>query len=216
MRSVSELIEEVRFRTNKINSNRFTDDVLIRYFDAAQREIQRTIFNSYPQDPIISKTLEIPVVQGQRVYAMPTDMLTPVSVFAVTPFRQSGQRGEPLSRLSPIEASNEYGYLLQGGNIEINPASIVGGFVNGTLCILYANLLPRLSDVSDTSELPTICEEYMLLYVERAIQRADSSKDVSLAMSFNAEEKQAIKELFANSSRDVRYVPTANADYINY
>ena len=216
MRSLGELIDEVKFRTNKANSTRFSDESLIRFFDAAQREVQRTIFNSYPQDPIVSKVFSIPVVQGQRTYTMPTDMLTPVSVFSVVPFRVNGQRGEPLSRLSQVEASHEYGYLLQGGNIEINPASIIGGFVNGTLCITYANLLPRLTDVSDVSELPTICEEYLLRYVERSIHKTDGSDELVVSSSFTQDEKQEIRELFANSSRDVKYVVTTNGDYINY
>jgi len=216
MRSLTELMEEVRFNTNKVNSTRFTDAALIRFFDSAQRQIQTIIFNAYPQDAIFSKEKLIDVTSSVSTYTLPSDMLTPNSVYAVIPIRSNSTYADPLRRLSPSERSKDYGYVLKGNQIEIVPQSIVAQLSYKQIFIHYCPILPRLTQATDVSKLPTICEEYMTMFVERKINYVDSSKDIQNSNVFTAEEKTSIAQLFADAARDVKPVTIGNSDYINY
>lgn len=216
IRTIAELITEVRFNANKINSNRFTDEALIRFFDSAQRQIQMAIYNAYPQDAIFSKTKRIPVSLTQFEYSLPTDMLTPTSILVVKPERQNGTSGDPLRRLSLGETSHDYGYFIANGKLNIAPPSLLKNFANGNLAVTYANKLTRITSVGDTPSLPEICEEFMTLFVERKIHYVDSSEQVRDSQIFTEQEKQDIAKLFADSSRDAKHPPILNDDYMNY
>lgn len=217
MRPLNELIAEVKFDTNVDKSSRFTDERLLRMFDAAQRQIQMVIFNAYPQDPIFSecKTYDIDGTTAQ--FKLPLNkMLTPNSVFSVSIVEVTNRRSDPLPRLSLQERNKEYGYYLLDGFLYVEPASTISNYTSGELQFIYAPILKRLTAVTQVSELPTICEEYMIMWVERKINYVKSSKDVTNSNVFTKEERREIAELFADSARDPKRPPTSNEEYIAY
>lgn len=216
IRTVAELITEIRFNANKVNTNRFTDEALIRFLDSAQRQIQMVIYNAYPQDPIFSKTRRISIVQGQTEYSMPKDMLTPNSIFSVIPERLNGTYGDPLRRLSLGETTHDYGYFIVNGKLGLAPPSLLKNFPQGNIRFTYAPKLTRLTAVGDTPSVPEICEEFLTLFAERKIHYVDSSEQVRDSQVFTQQERQDIAQLFADSARDVKHPPILNDDYMNF
>lgn len=215
-RSIADMITEVRFNTNKQNSNRFDDASLIRFFDSAQRQLQMVIFNAYPQDPVWSKTKRITLVQGQSEYSKPKDMLTPNSIFSIIPERQNGTYGDPLRRLSIGETTHDYGYFLINDKIALAPPSLLKNYPSGAIRFTYAQKLRRIEAVSDIPDIPEICEEYMTLFVERKIHYVDSSKEIANSQVFTQQERTDIATLFADSARDVKHPPILNDDYMSF
>jgi hypothetical protein len=213
MRPLSELIAEVKFHTNNTKGDHFTDESLIRMFDSAQREIQRTIFNAYPTDAIFAKE-KVYTIGTSAEFTLPSDIFTPNSIYRVQLLKSGLGRSEPLTRLSPSENTREVGYELNGNKLKIEPASTIPNYQY--LSLLYCPILQRLTSVSDVSGLSTICEEYMTMFVERKIHYVMASKSVQNSAVFTAEEKKDIAALFAGSARDVKRIPTLNSEYINY
>jgi len=214
MRVLSELIDEVKFNCNIEKSAKFTDASLIRLFDAAQRQIRMVIHNAYPQDPIMAKIQLYNITSGTTFLTLPTDMLTPNAVHNVTPIRTNGAYGESLQRISLIERSTTYGYYLTNDKLYMNPSDYFERYVGSQLELTYAAILTRLTATTDVSELPTICEEYLIQWVEKKINHIISSKDLGNSQVFTNQQKQEIIALFADGQRDPKVPAAVNADYL--
>lgn len=217
MRQVSELAAEAKFDTNTDKNNRFTDEAMVRMFDAAQRQIQMVIYNAYPQDPIFSECKTYTVDGTDASFKLPSNkMLTPNSIFSFSVLRSDGTRSKPLKRLSLQEITNQFGYYLREGNINLAPSSYSSRLQGSQLELVYAPILKRITSLDQTSQLPTICEEYMLMWVERKIHYIQSSKEISNSNVFTSEERRDIAALFADSARDPKTPPVGNEEYLAY
>jgi len=215
MRIIKELIEEVKFLTNTEKSQRFTDKNMIRLFDAAQRQIQNVIFNAYPQDPIFADCIEYDR-NDQQKYKLPLNkMLTPNSIHALLSLSDQANFSEPLPRVGIIERQKTRGYYLLDGFAYLTN-SLGQASRNGGITIVYAKLLPRITSVDQASELPTICEEYLVQWVERKMYHILSSQDVANSQILTANQRNDIASLFADAARDPKYVAILNDEYLAY
>lgn len=208
MRKLSELIDEVKFNTNTEKSSKFTDSALVRLFDASQRQIQMVIFNAYPTDPIFADV--VTYGSGETKYKLPTTkMLTPNSIHAVMALSDQGNYSDVLPRVGIIERQKTRGYYLLDGYLY--PTSTSSG-----IQLVYAKLLNRLTSVDQVSELPTVCEEYLLQWVEKKINHIISSKDIANSQIFTAQQRKDISDLFADSARDPKLPAILNDEYLAY
>lgn len=86
MRSVKDLIEEIRFNTNNIDNNRYTDKSIIRFINSAIRQVQRVIFTSNPTAEHFTKVKVYavdPVNLKEVVLKLPSDIYATNSVTTV-------------------------------------------------------------------------------------------------------------------------------------
>jgi hypothetical protein len=221
MRPVGELIEEVRLTANKPDQDRFSDEVLIRFFNSAQRYIQKEVFLANPENNYFDKQFEIPLVDGQEVYLISdyvTDAWAKNSISGVLRVRSDGSsssRGlKPLRKLTWKERNSGYGYYVFNGFIGVSP--IPRASSDRTLLVAYQARIPDLVNSSSVSELPTFCEDYLMLFVERKIQYADSSTERGAAIFFSQEEREQMREVFAELNGDASFPPITDDSYVNY
>jgi len=215
-RTVEELIEEVRDNTNNQNKTRFTDKMLIRFFDSASRTIQMLIYNAYPQDAVFYDCDEIEVTAGKSTYRLPSGMLSPHAIYSIVPLRADGSKSDPLHRLSLQEVATEYGYILRGKNFQINPLSIINLSSLTSIRVNYAKKWDRLTSIDQVPECPEILEDFLTAFVERKIHYVDSSKDVMNSNIFTQEEKDDMVKLYMDQARDPKYPPTGSDTYLSY
>jgi len=102
-RRVKELIDEVRFNTNNTDDNRFDDSRLIKFFNSAQRQIQKIIYNSNPVNSPFAEEYQIPLAAGVNAYDLPEDIFAVASVRNVTPVTFNGKATQALKHISLIE-----------------------------------------------------------------------------------------------------------------
>lgn len=215
MRPLSELISEAKFEANVEKSQRFTDEAMIRIMDTAQRQIQMVIYNAYPQDPIFADCLVYDRNEDNK-YKLPLKkMLTPNSIHALMAKSSSGLSASPLARIGILEKRVARGYYIIDGFAHIANGQNAGGVKNG-IELYYARILPRLTALDQTSELPTMCEEFMVQWAVRKIHFINSSQDIANSQVFTAQQRQDIADLFADAARDPKYIPTLNSDYLAY
>ena len=55
MRTLGEMIDEVRHNTNNPDDSRHSDTAIIRFFNTAQRQVHRLIFNADPNTKIVTR-----------------------------------------------------------------------------------------------------------------------------------------------------------------
>ena len=215
MRPVSELIEEVRFYANIEKSSRFTDERMVLLFDAAQRQIQMVIFNAYPQDQIFSDVKRYSRNDEQR-YKLPLNkMLTPNSIHALLALSNTGTYSDPLPRVNVLERQKTRGYYLQDGFINLTN-TFGQSSADAGIELVYAKILPRLVATTQVSELPTICEEFMVQWVHRKVDYINSSKDVANSQVFTQQQRSDIASLFADAARDPKYPTILNDEYMAF
>lgn len=216
MRALSELIDEVVFNANIEKSQKFTEAALIRLFNAAQRSIRMVLHNAYPTEPLLAKIQEYTITAGTTYLDLPSDMLTNNAIHNVTPIRYGQTYGRTIDRISLQERGYTQGYYIVNDKLYMNPTSFFDSNVGSKIELTYAANLTALTATTDVSELPTVCEEYMILWVERKINHIKSSKDMPNSKLFSDEERQDIIDLFADSARDPKTPPMSNPDYLAY
>ena len=97
-RPLSDLIKEVRFITNNANDTRFSDEVMLNFFNSAQRQLQKVIFRANPINNPFTTTYEIPISINQGVYDLPEDIFALSSITDITPVVTGGSLGQPLRK----------------------------------------------------------------------------------------------------------------------
>lgn len=214
MRTLRELIDEVKFTANINRSTRYTDDILINYFNSAQRSIQRIIFNSNPEGYPFAAETTITVNGTTNEYELPNDVLVSGSVIDVSPILGDGSLAKPLKKVDLKERSNSIGYVIKGNKLIFTPIFAIRNY--GEVFVTYSQIVPRMESVNDSPSLPEACEEWLMLYVERKIAYADSSSDVRTSGIFTEEERGDISELFADKSSDISYPVISSDIYYNY
>ena len=215
MKTVKELIDIIRVEANIEKSVRFTDAFLTHILDTAQRQIQMVIFNAYPQDAIFADSISYDQNDEQR-YKLPlTKMLTPNSIHAALTLSDRGVFSEPLPRVGIIEKQKTRGYYLLNGYLYVTNSLGQGAAQKG-LQVVYARILPRLTDLEQVSELPTMCEEYLIQWAVRKVHFINSSQDMSNSQVFTQQQRSDIAALFADAARDPKYVPILNDEYLAF
>lgn len=216
MRALSELIADATLYANVEKSAKFTDAVFIRLFNAAQRQLRMIIHNAYPTEPILAKIVEYTITSGQTYITLPSDMLTPNSIHNLTPIRAGRSYGDSIERIGLNERSNTHGYYVVNDKLYMNPSSYFESYVGSILELTYAAEVAEFTATTDISELPTVCEEYLILWVERKINAIKSSKDLAASKIFSDEERQDIVDLMADAARDAKMPAITNSDYTVY
>lgn len=211
------MIEEVRDNTNNnVNKSRFTDKMLLRFFESASRTIQATIYNAYPQDMIFYDLKDISTSTTTTLYPLPSNMLAAHSIYSIVPLRSDGTKSDPLHRLSPQEVSTEYGYIIRGNSFQLTPTTLIDLSSITVLRVNYARKWKRLTDVDQTPEMHEILEDFMTLFVERKIHYVDSSTDLNNSNIFTTSEKEEMAKLYGDAARDPKQIPTGSDTYISY
>jgi len=213
MRTAAELIDEIRFNTNRINKNRFTDASLLRLLNTAQRQIQRTIFLSNPVCQHFTEDHTFAYDSDTEIYALPAWVYTTNSVSTVFPMIGDSYLA-PIVKMDEKERQYKSGYFVKGSNIII-PSGSVGASTASIRVVLWRKLT-ELALVADIPELPDACEDFLTLFVERKMHYIDSSEDIKNSGVFTSEEKTEIAGLFGDNSKDVSYPPVTDTSYFTY
>jgi len=80
MRRISQLIHDIRFNTNNIDTNRYSDMRLIKFFNDAQDAIQAIIFTIDTDAKYFVKEAFQNMIYGQELYNLPSDIYSENSV----------------------------------------------------------------------------------------------------------------------------------------
>lgn len=211
-RVLRELIDEVRFTKNQKSTGRYSDKRLELFFNSAQREIQRTIFLSNPENDTLSEQATVTIVGGQESYDLPEDIYSVNSVNAVLLVRNDGGKPIPLRKLTYKERNKERGYIIFKNKLLVSP---VPQSADSSLLVNYQRKLPNFDGMESSSELPESCEDYLMLFVERKIDYCESSSDISTSQIFTQTEKAEIAELFSEVNQDTSYPPIVDDTYIS-
>lgn len=212
-RAVKELIDEVRFNTNNTDDNRFDDARLIKFFNSAQRQIQKIIYNSNPTNSPFAEECQLPLAVGVNAYDLPEDIFAVASVRNVIPVTFSGQSTKALRRMSIKEVNSQRGYYLRKNVISFAPTQLPAEYL--TIVVTYDKALEDITSVNDTILLPATCEDFLMAFVERKINYVDSSKDIGNSQIFTAEEKEEIISLFKEDIKEVKYPVIVDETYYN-
>ena len=207
MRTAAELIEEIRFNTNRINKNRFTDASILRLLNTAQRQVQRTIFLANPACQHFTEDHDLTYSSDVETYALPAWAYTTNSVSTVFPMI-GDHYNAPIVKIDEKERQYKAGYYVKGSNLIITKGSM-GSAVSKARVVLWRKIT-ELTAVGDTPALPDACEDFLTLFVERKIHYIDSSKDIINSGVFTKEEKIEIAGLFGDNSKDVSYPPVTD------
>lgn len=148
MRRVEHLINDIRFNSNQLDTNRFTDLRLLKLLNNAQRAIQNTIFTSDMTDHLLKKTEVIDLVAGQEEYSLPIDIYAQSSISSVkmainNSFNNSNNSYFNLNQISDKETRRQLGYTVYNDKLVISP--IPQNSITGGLKIFYQRKLPTLS-----------------------------------------------------------------------
>lgn len=208
-RSIPDIFEEVRFNTNR-DANRFTDPVLINYLNNAIRVVQRIIYLSLPTSDVFSKRKEYPI--GSGVFNIPNDCYATNSINSIFVKRSVGNNSvSKLRKLSEVERGLERGYYIENNQIVLSMMSSYT--VSDIFQLSYFARVPRITSVKDTIQLPDECEDFVLRYIEKRINMADSSSDEQASTAISDAEKADLTALFADTSSDYE-VPPFTYNYV--
>jgi hypothetical protein len=212
-RRVKDLIDEVRFNTNNTDDNRFDDSRLIKFFNSAQRQIQKIIYNSNPVNSPFAEEYQIPLAAGVNAYDLPEDIFAVASVRNVTPVTFNGKATQALKHISLKEINTQRGYYLRKNVISFAPSQLASDYL--TIVVTYDKALEEITSVNDNIPLPATCEDFLMAFVERKINYVDSSKDISNSQIFTQEEKEELEGMFRQDLKEVLYPAIVDETYYN-
>lgn len=151
-RTLSDLLADVRSRTNMENSTFVTDSELTEYLNQALAELWARICQGAGQ-PFYRSTTSIPVVTGTAYYNLPGDFFVLQGVEAtingwtgrIDPFMPAEHARLNNTGFAGIWYGSPVRYRVQGNTIEFLPP--VNTF---TATLFYTPSCPRLVNLSDT------------------------------------------------------------------
>lgn len=217
MRNVEELIAEIRFNTNNIDNNRYTDESIIRFLNSAIRQVQRIIFTSNPTAEHFTKVKNYevsPSTQEEIVLKLPSDIYATNAVTAIYPLRNDGRRRESIVRIDEREHPYKSGYYVRDNKVHISAGSL--GSSTSSIDIVYTKRVSSVSAITDTPDLPDTVEDFLTTFSERKVFYVDSSKSVGDANVLSNEEKGDIASLFANNNKSIKYPAITDDTYTTY
>ena len=200
-RKLSKLIDEVRFNTNCTDTNRFSDARLLLFFNSAQRQIQKIIYNSNPTNSPFQEQVGLTLQNNVSSYELPDDIFAVASVRNVTPINFNGKATVPLKRISEKERNSQRGYYLIKNFIHFAPSTLPAEF--STVAVTYDKALEEIVTATVTIEIPGTCEDFLMAFVERKINYVDSSKDIANSQIFTKEEKEELESMFKEDIKDM-------------
>lgn len=150
-RTLSDLIADVRQRTNMENSTFVTDEEITEYLNVEFAELWSRLTQGGGQ-PFYRASTNIDVVVGTSLYPLPADFFTLQGVEAtidgitgpLVPFMPH-ERGAMVNTQSPWGLYSPVRYRIQAGNIEFLPATRAFPVV-----LYYTPNCPRLEQPTDT------------------------------------------------------------------
>ena len=214
MRTLGEMIDEVRHNTNNTDDSRHSDTAIIRFFNTAQRQVQRLIFNSNPTTNIFTRDCILTYSSGVKKYSLPSDLYARGAIIAVFPVRTGNIESEPIQKIYEREQTNKAGYYVKDKYIYLSSGAV--GEAVSQIRVSYVKRLAPFSSTSDISELPDETEDFLTSFVERKINAVDSSSDVQNSQFFTQEEKEELAELFSDTSNDIKYPVISDETYVTY
>ena len=213
-RTLADLIDEVRFSTNNTDTVRYTDDRLIKFFNSAQRYVQKVVYNSNPSGGVFTTEQVLAIVPNQSEYDLPTDLYAMSAINDITPLNAGGSFVKPLRLITIKERDKEYGYFITNSKLHFSPQNLINSYSG--MVITYTKILEDATVVTDEYELPPSCEEYLMLYVERKINYTASSADTKASLIFSEDERDQLIKLFKQNSKDIKYPVISDETYFNY
>lgn len=214
MRSIAELITEIRHNTNNTQDSRHSDAMMLNFLNTAQRQIQRLIFTSNPTSPLFTRDSFLSYSIGNVKYSLPSDLYARGAILGVYPVRGDGRESEPIQKITEREQIIKAGYYVKDKYIYLS-AGAVGESV-AQIRISYIRRLPTFTSTSDIPELPEEVEDFLTSFVQRKISAIDSSEDVINFNIFTNTEKSELSELFSDTSKDIKYPIVSDETYITY
>lgn len=144
MRRVEHLINDIRFNSNQLDTNRFSDIRLLKLLNNAQRAIQNALFTSDMSDHILKKTALIDTIADQEEYDLPTDIYAHSSISTVKrAINSSNSSYVVLNQISDKETRNQMGYTVFNDKLIISPIPNVS--ITSGIKVFYQRKLPTLS-----------------------------------------------------------------------
>lgn len=215
MKTCAQILAEVRFNAGKLNDTvNYTDARLLSILNHAVREIYKIVFISNPANCPLCKITTINLVSGQESYSLPSDIFAISSIADIRLVSADGNyNSRPLRRLPVADRARDYGYVIINKKLYLSPMSDASNF--SKIMITY---LPSPDDLllTDEPDLPDACEEYIIDYMERRIQKNDSSSDLSVSISFTEEQKNMLIGIFGDVSQDALYPPITDDTYMSF
>jgi hypothetical protein len=151
MTHLDELIGYIRQTTENNDTNGILDSEFIKWFNDAQKHIQRTIFMENPDQDYFTDVGYIQI-DGSSEYSLKqlyadttfatlvdTNMLASGSINNVEYSSSNANTTYPLKRISPKQKRYDFGYWTRGDKIAFTPSINIG-----ILKITYTKLLPKL------------------------------------------------------------------------
>jgi len=214
MRTLQELIDEVRHNTNNTDDSRHSDADLMRFFNTAQRQVQRLIFTSNPTSPLFTKDSIFTYSNSISKYSLPSDLYARGAIIGVYPITTSDVETQPIRKILEREQTTKTGYFVKDKFIHMSQGSVGTSVIQ--IRLNYIKRLPDFTSVDDISDLPDETEDFLTAFVERKINAVDSSTDVINSQVFTKEEKSELSELFSDTSHDVKYPVVSDETYFSY
>lgn len=126
MRRLEHLINDIRFNSNQVDSNRFSDIRLHKLFNDAQKQIQAIIFMSDVDSSIFEVDYYMNMVADQESYSLPTDIysVSSISGVGIAPNNISSNTSYKYTQLSKIsnkERRSQLGYIIKNKAVLISP-----------------------------------------------------------------------------------------------
>lgn len=148
MRRVEHLINDIRFNSNQLDTNRFSDIRLLKLLNNAQRAIQNILFTSDMSDHVLKKTALIDVVAQQEGYDLPSDIYAHSSISTVkrlinSSFRANTDYYTTLNQISDKETRSQMGYTVYNDKLVISP--VPQDSISNGIKVFYQRKLPTLS-----------------------------------------------------------------------
>lgn len=115
MRRLELLEKEVRESTDTVDENSLNTYELMRYFNDGQKLLQKILYTANQSADLFIRSENIAVTSGVKSYPLPDDIYARNSVVGLMT-----ANGHKITRMSPQELQNMYGYALYGKNIMLS------------------------------------------------------------------------------------------------
>jgi len=122
VRRLDFLIKKVRFNSNNLDENRFSDLEISTFFNDAQRHIQNIIVQNNPRNDLFSSEYILETSDGTEEYLLPPDIFA-VSAINSVDIRSGGSKNKfyPVRALSNSDRGTGLGYIIRGNKIIFTP-----------------------------------------------------------------------------------------------
>lgn len=143
MRRLELLIQEVRDATDSNDTRSYSIYELMRYFNDAQRTIQKIAKSNGNKEDLFTKLHLTQISSGTYDYSLPDDIYSLAAIQAVGIKLDSRNTFRPLDKITPAEAFTFSGYYFQNNRLWLSFDPSEGSL--GKLAMVYMYKLPIMS-----------------------------------------------------------------------